>query len=391
MKVFFSLSLVLCSLSLCGQVAVDKIERYIPSTQLTLDSVFEFVVTFDKDVLQVDTSDFSLSGTISAFTAIDQLVGSGDTYYVITSSSGAPTGTLGLDIKGVDGSGVNNIIEDNSQLDQQSLGDIQITDSKIFGQSFIPTISGDLVKVTVQTGIGHVYSGAGTMELIAGEGYGGAVLSTENINVSSALQEYTYTFTNPASISSGSVYTLRFNFPNAPAQSTAFSAQVGAGYSGGVLYQSSSFPSADLYFKTYVIPNGSLVTLSNTLPSVDETFTHVLCDVESVSNVLSGSDCQGLSGAATTAISGGTPNYSYLWSNGETNATASNLVYGLNTVTITDSLGCTATDTVFIENSCDIRVLGNSIEIFSNDITPSLLDSTDLEDTSLEVKSMLVS
>jgi hypothetical protein len=38
---------------------------------------------------------------------------------------------------------------------------------------------------------------------------------------------------------------------------------------------------------------------------------------------------------------GGTPPYSYLWSNGSTTAVVTNLPFGLNSVIVTDSLGCT--------------------------------------------------
>ncbi len=46
-------------------------------------------------------------------------------------------------------------------------------------------------------------------------------------------------------------------------------------------------------------------------------------------------------GTATSTPSGGTPSYTYLWSNGETTSTISNLAPGTYTVTVTDSNGCT--------------------------------------------------
>ncbi|HAD13041.1 MAG TPA: hypothetical protein DCF33_11470 [Saprospirales bacterium] len=53
-------------------------------------------------------------------------------------------------------------------------------------------------------------------------------------------------------------------------------------------------------------------------------------------------------GSATASVSGGTPPYTFLWSNGETTATAVNLPQGTYTVTVTDASNCTATASVTI-------------------------------------------
>jgi len=53
--------------------------------------------------------------------------------------------------------------------------------------------------------------------------------------------------------------------------------------------------------------------------------------------------CNGCNDGKTTAAPvGGTPVYTYLWSNGQVGATALNLTAGTYTVTITDAAGCTA-------------------------------------------------
>lgn len=54
-------------------------------------------------------------------------------------------------------------------------------------------------------------------------------------------------------------------------------------------------------------------------------------------------------GSATVAPIGGTPDYTYLWSNGQTTATAINLLPGSYSVTITDANGCSSTCYVNIE------------------------------------------
>ena len=72
--------------------------------------------------------------------------------------------------------------------------------------------------------------------------------------------------------------------------------------------------------------------------------------------------CKGESnGQATVTPIGGNGGYSYLWDNGVTTATATNLSAGLHTVTVTDSKNCTTT--------CDII-----INEPSNDITCSIME-----------------
>lgn len=87
--------------------------------------------------------------------------------------------------------------------------------------------------------------------------------------------------------------------------------------------------------------------------------------------------CKGLcDGSVSISPSGGFGNYSILWSNTDTNLTISNLCAGNFSVSITDDLGCTATDSFLVEepdsllasystlntscnNSCDGSVTAN--------------------------------
>ncbi|MBL7774871.1 MAG: SprB repeat-containing protein, partial [Saprospiraceae bacterium] len=65
--------------------------------------------------------------------------------------------------------------------------------------------------------------------------------------------------------------------------------------------------------------------------------------------ITAGVKCNGQSnGAATAIINGGTGPFSYLWSSGDTTATAPMLAAGTHTVTITDALGCEVFDEVTI-------------------------------------------
>ena len=73
---------------------------------------------------------------------------------------------------------------------------------------------------------------------------------------------------------------------------------------------------------------------------------------------------------ATVMPSGGTSGYTYLWSNGETTATAVALPAGLNTVAVTDGGGCTETFSVTLTDLPEITV-----NIIAN--LPSCNDRTD--------------
>ena len=80
--------------------------------------------------------------------------------------------------------------------------------------------------------------------------------------------------------------------------------------------------------------------------------TQVLVDIDSSQTILA--YCTGVNSASLTAIArGGTPGYTYIWDDNnvlpQTSATAINLFAGIYTITVTDSRGCTATDTEDID------------------------------------------
>ncbi|MEM6963465.1 MAG: HYR domain-containing protein [Bacteroidota bacterium] len=84
--------------------------------------------------------------------------------------------------------------------------------------------------------------------------------------------------------------------------------------------------------------NGCRVVGSTT---VDEP-TLLIAETIDTTNAL----CNGsLDGTATVNATGGTTPYTYLWSSGSTNATATGLALGTYTATVTDAEGCTATTT----------------------------------------------
>ncbi len=69
------------------------------------------------------------------------------------------------------------------------------------------------------------------------------------------------------------------------------------------------------------------------------------------------SDCSGMPmGSASVSVAGGTPPYTYLWSNGATTQSISNLMAGAYSVTVTDANLCTDTASVTLTSPQDIVV-----------------------------------
>jgi|GEM_PF-767588 len=113
---------------------------------------------------------------------------------------------------------------------------------------------------------------------------------------------------------------------------------------------------AGTYMVTVTDANGCIATMSTMLTeppllTVTATTTEVTC--------YGGSD-----GTAASTVTGGTPAYSYNWSNGETTKNITGLVAGTYTLTVTDANECSATTSVMVveppEYSCDMMVVANA-------------------------------
>ncbi|MFK7946612.1 MAG: gliding motility-associated C-terminal domain-containing protein [Saprospiraceae bacterium] len=71
-------------------------------------------------------------------------------------------------------------------------------------------------------------------------------------------------------------------------------------------------------------------------------------------------------GSIQTSVNGGTPSYTYLWSNGSTNQNISNVAPNTYTVTVTDVFGCTATQTTTITQPTQLNgtISGTNVNCF---------------------------
>ena len=87
--------------------------------------------------------------------------------------------------------------------------------------------------------------------------------------------------------------------------------------------------------------------------SVGEPATNLSIDSISVVQTIA---CYGDSdGSARMFVSGGMPNYSYMWDSGETGLIAQNLSSGYRHVSLTDDWGCTVMDSIYISENPEIQ------------------------------------
>lgn len=87
----------------------------------------------------------------------------------------------------------------------------------------------------------------------------------------------------------------------------------------------------------------------------------------SITNVTNNPCAGGMSwGSATATGSGGTPAYTYVWSNGQTSSTATGLAAGVYAVTVTDGVGCTNFTTATITDPPSLNLAMNSTNVLCN-------------------------
>lgn len=112
-------------------------------------------------------------------------------------------------------------------------------------------------------------------------------------------------------------------------------------WSNGSTNQTNTGLTAMIYTVTVTDANGCSSTASTNLVNTGGGLAAI--------NILSNVNCHGgVTGSAIASMSGGSPAYTYSWSNGATTQTATNLTQGIYTVTITESGGCSATSTTTI-------------------------------------------
>lgn len=117
-------------------------------------------------------------------------------------------------------------------------------------------------------------------------------------------------------------------------------------WSNGNFTANPSSLGADIYTVTVTDCNGCTTQASDTL---------IAPAPVTVSLTTTNATCYGGGGGSICAnVTGGTPVYTYTWSNASTAACANNLMAGVYTITVTDANGCTATASATVGNGPEI-------------------------------------
>jgi len=108
---------------------------------------------------------------------------------------------------------------------------------------------------------------------------------------------------------------------------------------------------------TYTVTDANGCTATTSITVTEPTLL-------TVSTVSSNVSCNGANdGSASASGNGGTPTYSYLWSNGATTSTVTGLAPGNYSVTVTDNNGCTADASLTITQPAPLVVSAGSDQV----------------------------
>ena len=119
------------------------------------------------------------------------------------------------------------------------------------------------------------------------------------------------------------------------------------------------------YYITVLDDNGCTSNPASILVTINEP-----TELTTSTNVLSNSNCAGsqaiASGEIEVLVSGATPSYSFIWSNGSTSPIISSLLPGIYTVNVSDVNGCVVTDTAEILSGSnpELNVIVQNVSCF---------------------------
>ncbi|MFH1321233.1 MAG: PKD domain-containing protein [Bacteroidota bacterium] len=127
---------------------------------------------------------------------------------------------------------------------------------------------------------------------------------------------------------------------------------IGISVTGGTppyIYQWSNGSSSNFIYNLVAGPHELTVTdstgcVANTSITLTEPDALILTVTTTDAN------CSNADGDATVSVSGGTGAYTYLWSDGSTNATATGIAAGIYTITVTDANGCSGSANAAVSN-----------------------------------------
>ena len=143
--------------------------------------------------------------------------------------------------------------------------------------------------------------------------------------------------------------------------------------------------SAGTYFVTVTDSLGCTSSDSLFLSQPDSMNVSIATSITAVNEVY---------GKAIAKVTGGAPQYSFLWNTGDTTEAISYATPGIYAVTITDSKGCAQTAAAQIKETTDAVSIGNNLafEVYPNPAATQVtirLNATNEEEANIEVKNVL--
>ena len=210
----------------------------------------------------------------------------------------------------------------------------------------------------------YLWSNAATPATVTGLAAGNYSVTVTDANGCSSVQNVTITEPNALTGSISSQTNVACNGGtdgSATATATGGTAPYTYLWSNASTTATATGLAAGNYNVTITDANGCTTNVSNI--NITEP-TALTSSISSQTNVA----CNGAStGAATVTANGGTAPYTYLWSNAATTATATGLVAGTYTVTVTDANGCNSAQNVTISEPAAIT--GTDVQTACNSYT----------------------
>jgi gliding motility-associated-like protein len=210
--------------------------------------------------------------------------------------------------------------------------------------------------VGTQWNFGDPASGASNTSTLLNPSHTFSAIGTYSVRLILNLGCYSDTLIQPVVVNGFTVNTSSIPATCNSSNGTATATPAVAGtyswlWSNGATTQTATGLSAGTYTvavtsSTGCISNATVVVTNSGGMNLTVTPTHVSCFGTAT-------------GAAAASVMGGTAPYSYLWSNGATTATASNLAANTYTITATDATGCITNQSVTINQPTQLTVVAN--------------------------------
>lgn len=325
-------------------------------------TVLNATITSTQDVLCNGESTGSITAGAGGGTApYSYLWSNGDTTNMITSLAAGSYSLTVTDANGCTSFNTGSVTEPTAL--NPMINKVDVTTNGGSDGSATSTATGGTSPYT------YLWSSGGTTSSITGLTAGTYTLTLTDANGCDSIQAVV--INQPTSISVN-VSTTN-TFCNGSADGTAMANASGGtapytyAWSNAGTTQTITNLLAGSYFVTVTDNSGSTSTGSGTV--TEPAALVAITVVDSNVTVNGGSD-----GGASASASGGTVPYTYLWSNGATNASITGVMAGTYTVTVADNNACTNSSSVTITEPAAISLSATVTDITCNGANDGMID-----------------